>query len=116
MNQELEEKPKKPPDLIPQQQQQLNQLLDKYQDVITNEKNPPRQTNLTIHPIITDDISPIKQKSYRLSPTEHDFVAKELDQIMEQVIIQLFQSPIVLVKKKNGKIRFCIDYRKLNKI
>jgi hypothetical protein len=41
LNQELEEKPKKPPDLIPQQQQQLNQLLDEYQDIIANGKNSP---------------------------------------------------------------------------
>ena len=47
MNQELEEKPKKPPDLIPQQQQQLNQLLDEYQDVIANGKNSPGWINLT---------------------------------------------------------------------
>ena len=40
--------------------------------------------------------------------------------MMEQGIIQPlsspWSSPIVLVKKKNGKTRFCVDYRKLNKI
>src|SRR5271170_3262103 len=120
LNQELEEKPKEPPDLTKIQQQQLDQLLYEYQDVIANDKDPPGRTDLITHSIVTDNTLPIKQRPYRLFPTEHDFVAKELDQMLEQGIIQPSQSPwafpIVLVKKKNGKMRFCVDYRKLNKV
>ena len=120
LNQELEETPRKPSDLTKTQQQQLNELLYEYSDVIANDKDPPGRTNLITHPIVTDNTLPIKQRPYRLSPVEHDFVAKELDHMLEQEIIQPSQSPwaspIVLVKKKNGKMRFCVDYRKLNKI
>jgi len=88
--------------------------LYEYQDVIANDKDLPGHTDLITHSIVTDNTLPIKQRPYRLSPTEHDFVMKELDQILEQGIIQPFQSlwasPIVLVKKKNGKMKFCINY------
>ena len=87
LNQELEEKPKEPPDLTKIQQQQLDQLLYEYQDVIVNDKDPPGRTDLITHSIVTDNTLPIKQRPYRLSPTEHDFVAKELDQMLEQGII-----------------------------
>ena len=71
----------------------MNQLLDEYQDVIANDKDPPGRTNMITHPIITDNTPPIKQRPYRLSPTEHNFMGQELDNMMDQGIIQLSQSP-----------------------
>lgn len=107
-------------DLTESQQQQLDQLLGEYQDIIANEDNPPGRTKLVTHSIVTNETLPIKQRPYRLSPAEHEFVGKELDHMMKQGIIRPssspWSSPIVLVKKKNGKMRFCVDYRKLNKV
>ena len=74
LNQELEKTPRKPPDLTKNQQQQLDQLLNEYQDIIANDKDPPGRINMITHPIITDNTPPIKQRPYRLSPAEHDFV------------------------------------------
>ena len=120
MNQKIKEPPNESPDLTPKQQQQLNHLLNEYQDVIANDKDSPERTNLITYQIETDNALPIKQRPYRLAPAEHAFVKKELDNMLEQGIIQPSQSPwsspIVLVKKKNGKMRFCVDYRKLNKV
>lgn len=121
LNNEYEEtKMKEPPDLTTTQQQQLEHLLQEYQDIIAVEDEPPGRTNLVTHPIVTENVLPIKQRPYRLSPAEHEFVGKEIDQMMQQGIIQPssspWASPIVLVKKKNGKTRFCVDYRKLNKV
>jgi hypothetical protein len=109
-----------PPDLTPEQQQRLYQLLEEYQDIIANEDDPPGRTDLVTHNIITEEVLPIKQRPYRLSPGEHEFVGKEIDHMLDQGIIRPstgpWSSPIVLVKKKNGKMRFCVDYRKLNKV
>jgi hypothetical protein len=121
LNQEYEEKlPKEPPDLTKDQGDQLQKLLEEYDDVIAREGMLSGRTNLVTHSITTDNSLPIKQRPYRLSPAEHDFVGQELENMMEQGIIQPssspWASPIVLVKKKNGKMRFCVDYRKLNKV
>ena len=121
LNEEYEEQQaNEPPDLTRNQQQQLDQLLQEYQDVIAIEDDPPGRTNLVTHQIITENVPPIRQRPYRLSPVEHEFVGKELDHMLQQGIIRPssspWTSPIVLVKKKNGKTRFCVDYRKLNKV
>ena len=114
------DEPKEPPDLTKEQQSQLDQLLEEYQDIIAKDDDLPGHTNVVQHNIITDNTLPIKQRPYHLSPTEHEFVGKEIDHMIQQGIVQPssspWASPIVLVKKKNGKTRFCVDYRKLNKI
>ena len=47
-------------------------------------------------------------------------VDKEMSRILEQGVVEPGQSPwaspVVLVRKKDGSIRFCVDYRKLNAI
>lgn len=56
----------------------------------------------------------------RLSYQEKEEVSKVVDDLLSQQIIRPsnspYASPIVLVRKKNGEIRMCIDYRSLNKI
>jgi hypothetical protein len=112
--------PDKQSDLTREQQRQFDNLLEEYQDIIANEDSPPGHTDLVNHRIVTEDTLPIKQRPYRISPTEHEFVGKEIDRMLDQGIIRPsyspWTSPIVLVKKKNGQTRFCVDYRKLNKI
>ncbi|UYV81442.1 hypothetical protein LAZ67_20001196 [Cordylochernes scorpioides] len=62
---------------------------------------------------------PLYQHPRRLSQKEAQEVDAQIDEWLKQGIIQKsnseYASPIVLVKKKNGKTRICVDYRKLNK-
>ena len=57
---------------------------------------------------------------YRRSPLEKEFIQDEIDKMLRQGIIKPSDSPwtapVVVVKKKGGKLRFCVDYRQLNKV
>ena len=69
------------------------------------------------HHIETGDVRPVQLPAYRL-PYAYRVVAKELKEMEESGIIETssseWSSPIVMVKKKDGKLRMCIDYRCLN--
>jgi hypothetical protein len=78
------------------------------------------QTQIVEHEIKTKDATPIKQKAYRIAHSDHEFVKNEIQAMKEKGIIREssspWASPIVLVPKKNGKTRMCVDYRKVNKV
>jgi hypothetical protein len=55
-----------------------------------------------------------------MPPDEQNFIKEEIERMLESNIIQPSESPwaspVVLVRKKNGKLRFCVDYRRLNNV
>ncbi|XP_029169579.1 uncharacterized protein LOC114939432 [Nylanderia fulva] len=63
---------------------------------------------------------PISSRSRRLSFADKELLREILDDLLERSIIQPssspYASPIVLVRKKDGGCRLCVDYRELNKI
>ncbi|UYV60444.1 hypothetical protein LAZ67_1001171, partial [Cordylochernes scorpioides] len=101
--------------LSPKEQEDLKQILIRYADLFS-----PRlgRTNLAKHRIDTEDAKPIKHKPYRVSPKERDIIKDQIDEMLKEGIIRPSSSPwsfpVILVKKRDGKFRFCVDYRKLN--
>ena len=65
-------------------------------------------------------VAPVRQKSYRIPYSKREVVREELDHMLQNGVIQPstspWASPIVLVQKKDGGVRFCVDYRKLNAV
>ena len=98
-----------------QQKEQLQFILKEFEDVM---KAHPGQTDLVEHKIPTGDAHPVRLPPYRLPQAYRDTVAKELKEMEEDGIIAPSSSewsfPIVLVKKKDGSLRMCVDYRRLN--
>ncbi|GFV18893.1 transposon Tf2-9 polyprotein [Trichonephila clavipes] len=94
-------------------------IRDKVQTLIENYSPNKTETTALKMKIILSDEKPIAQRSRRLSLPEKREVEKQVDEWLEQGIIRDscsdFSSPVVVCKKKNGTMRLCIDYRKLNK-
>jgi hypothetical protein len=71
--------------------------------------------------ILEDNVKSIRQRPYRLNPKYALMVQEDIKKLLECGFIYPIPysegvSPIVIVPKKNGKIRICQDYRKLNSV
>lgn len=92
-------------------------LLDEFLDVLSD---LPGLTTLGFHQIKLTSDKPIRSKPYPLPFTSRDTVCEEVRKMLEAGVIEPsdnpYSSPIVIVKKKDGTNRFCIDFRAINKI
>ena len=106
--------------LSPPQQQQLLGLLMDFRDILAGSSADLGQTTQIQHSIFTGDHKPIRQPPRRVPVGQRHEVRTELQAMLNKGVIQPstspWASPLVLVRKKDGSIRFCADYRKLNAV
>ena len=66
------------------------------------------------------DARPIKQQPRRASPSKHVEIERQVEDLLQRDIIKKsnspWSSPVVLVTKKDGSQRFCVDYRQVNAV
>lgn len=107
-------------DLTPKQSEALLALLAKHKACFDSCTTTLSQTSAAVHRIETDGSRVIRRRPYRVSQSEREIIEKEVNEMLSRNIIRpsssSWASPVVLVKKKDGSVRFCIDYRALNKI
>ncbi|KAL1264143.1 hypothetical protein QQF64_004498 [Cirrhinus molitorella] len=98
--------------------QQIRGLLHRYQSVFSAHEGNLGCTNLISHELPLSDEVPVRQRYQWLPPSEYEVVKAHIDQLLEAWVIREscspYASPIVLVRKKNGSPRLCVDYRQLN--
>ncbi|KAI3732760.1 hypothetical protein L1987_63968 [Smallanthus sonchifolius] len=78
---------------------------------------PDREIEFRID--LVPDAQPVAKAPYRLAPVEMKELMAQLDELLEKGFIQPsispWGAPVLFVKKKDGSMRMCIDYRELNK-
>jgi len=103
-------------ELTPEQEGELKKFLS----TIPRPSENPGVTGLTEHQIDVGQNTPVKQRCYLVSPKVQEAIRDEVDKMLEAGIIEPsyseWSNPIVLVKKPNGKYRFCLDFRKVNSL
>ena len=99
---------------------QLKMLLQEYSHVFAKNKMDFGFTNLLKHEIHLNSDVPVKQSYRRIPPHIFNEVRDHIQGLLEANIIRPssspYASPIVVVRKKSGDIRLCVDYRRINDI
>ena len=97
-------------------------LLKEYHDIFSLEKCDMGHTNATKHKIVLKDpdTPPFKEHFCRILPPQLNEVREHLKLMLDAGVIWPSNSPwcnaVMLVRKKDGSLRFCIDFRKLNSL
>lgn len=107
-------------DLTPEEKQVISDLILHKIEAFSLKPEDLGKTNICTHKITLTDTKPIKQQPYRIPESMRAEIEKQVSTMLELGVIRPSQSPwaspIVLVPKKNGETRICIDYRKLNTV
>jgi hypothetical protein len=109
--------------LPPEVREQLKTLLKEYMDCFAwrYEEMPGLDPKIAVHKLKIDPaIKPVKQASRRMRIELEEKVTQETQKLIDAGFIREEETPdwvanIVPVKKKNGQIRICVDFRDLNK-
>ena len=106
--------------LEPQYHKQLQDCLTDFADVFSTSSTDIGRTDVVKHTINTGDAKPIKQRPRRHPIINQQEIDKQVKDLEERGVIEPSSSPwasnVVLVKKKDGTKRLCIDYRDLNEV
>ena len=100
----------------------VRSVLKEYEDVFPEDLPPglpPRRMGHEFKIDLTDDTPPVHRPLYKMSPLELAEAKKQIEYMMEHGYIRPsdspFGAPVLFAPKKDGGLRFCIDYRWLNK-
>ena len=100
------------------EKQQVATLLSEYQDIFSNNDEDLGLTNLAEHKIEMTNSKPIKQPFRRVPLAFVNEEKQAIDKLLKQGVIRPsnspWASPLCLVRKKNGSVRHCVNYRRIN--
>lgn len=106
------------PSLTERQTGQARTLSSEYADVFAFNEDDLGGTEVIQHEIPLTDETSVRQRYRRLPPSQYEEVKAHIKQLLQQGVISgsssPYASPLVIVKKKDGSLRMCVDYRSLN--
>jgi len=116
--------------ITPEQKAKLEQLLQEYESVFSKDLTDLGHTTIIQHKIDTGNARPFRQWKNRETWANQAFIKEEVLRMLKAGIIERLNidkpeeirrsnawvSPVVIVQKKNGSLRFCVDYRELNAV
>ena len=96
-------------------------IVEEYADVFLDEiPELPSSRDVDFSIDLTPGAGPVSMAPYRMAPAELAELKKQIEDLLEKKFIRPSTSPwgapVLLVKKKDGSSRLCIDYRQLNKL
>ena len=104
----------------PDKLRKIRQMLEKYTDVYSLNDEYGATKLLEHHIVTAKDQKPIRLKNRPINPAMVDNLKEQIDKWLKDEVIEPSDSPwafpLLWVPKKNGKIRWCVDYRRLNDI
>ena len=103
-----------------EERKQLKDLICNYAEVFALNASELGTTDVVQHTTNTGDHPPIKQPLRRTPFALQVKVDELVQEMLSQGVIEQsrspWASPVVLVSKKDGGLRYCIDYRQLNRV
>ena len=94
------------------------EVLAKWDRVFLKGPTDKGRTNLVKHRIELTHNKPFKEPHRRIPPALNEEVREHLQEMLHTEVIRESSSPyssnVVIVRKKDGTIRFCVDFRRLN--
>eukprot|EP00731_Ephydatia_muelleri_P004957 Em0002g1133a len=107
-------------DLSKEEMEMLYHVLMAYADVFAESNDELGRTNMVKQSVDTGNNPPIRQQFRRMPPFRREQARKLIEDMLKREIVQPssspWASPVVIATKKDGSLRFCVDYRKLNSI
>ena len=102
------------------QKEELTRPITSFTDIFALDATELGTTTLVEHVVNTGDQAPIRQPVRRMPFALREDVDRMVEEMLDQGVIRPssspWASPVVLVRKKDGGMRFCVDYRRLNHV
>ena len=99
------------------QKQELWDLLEKYRQIFSSK---PGHSNMWTCKVVLESDKPVRAKQYPIPHALRDECRSEIEEMLQLGVVEpsssSYRAPIVLIRKKDHKLRLCTDFRALNKV
>jgi hypothetical protein len=94
-------------------------ILQEFEDVFKEISGLPLKRDIDLSIDLVSGVAPISKTPYRMSTVELKKIQKQIEELLKKgytrQIFSPWGAPILFVKKKDGMLRLCINFRQLNK-